>query len=156
MILVEGSSRDPSGGLVINSKLQPGLSRQDLERRLFPSIVVGLFGWHRAHSQGASLGAESQNGIRYAPAVVNQHCQRLGIERHLRELMARKPADMDLWFTTVTCTHARTLRLKRIEYRLQASRGAVTRSLFQASIEISDSRDQPRIVVQATPFASLS
>jgi hypothetical protein len=156
MILVEGITRDPSGGLVINSKLQPGLSRQDLERRLFPSIVVGLFGWHRAHSQGASLGAESRNGIRYAPAVVNQHYQRLGMERHVWELMARKPADIELWLTTVTYSHALTPRLKAIQYKLRASRGAVTRSLFEASIEISDSRDQPRIVVQATPFAGLS
>jgi hypothetical protein len=92
-MLVEGATRDCSGGLVINSKLQPGMPRQDLERRLYPSIVVGLFGWQRAHSQGPGLGAESQHGIRYAPADVNQHCQRLGIERHLRELHPR--ADLE-------------------------------------------------------------
>ena len=99
-----------AGGIVIHSRLQPGQPRQDLEKKLFPSIVVGLFGWERAHSQGAGLGAESAAGIRYAPAEVNQHYQRLGIERHLRELVQRKPADVDLWLTTVTTTHARTRR----------------------------------------------
>jgi hypothetical protein len=156
MILIEGSTRDCSGGLVMNSRLRPGLPRQDLERKLFPSIVVGLFGWHRAHSQGAGLGAESQHGIRYAPAEVNQQYQRLGIERHLRELMNRKPADVELWLTTVTYTHARTLRLKEIQYKLQAVRGTTSRRLFEASIAVSDSRDQPRVTVQSTPFSSVS
>ena len=152
-MLIEGSTRDFSGGLVINSRLRPGLPRQDLERRLFPSIVVGLFGWHRAHSQGAGLGAESQHGIRYAPAEVNQQFQRLGIERHLRELLRRKPADVELWLTTVTYTHARTLRLKEIQYKLQAVHGLTTRRLFEASITVSDHRDKPRITVEATPFS---
>jgi hypothetical protein len=152
-MLAEGATRDCSGGLVIHSKLQPGMPRQDLERKLYPSIVVGLFGWQRAHSQGPGLGAESQHGIRYAPADVNQHCQRLGIEHHLRELLMLKPADVELWLTTVTSTHARTLRLKEIQYKVQAVRGTTKRRLFEASIDISDSRDRPRITVQATPFA---
>jgi hypothetical protein len=155
MMLIEGTTRDVSGGLVINSKLQPGLARQDLERKLFPSIIVGLFGWHRAHSQGAGLGAESLFGIRYAPAGVNEWYQRLGVERQVQDLLSFKPADVELWLTTVTYNHARTLRLKEIRYELQASRDVMRRLLFEASLEVSDSRDQPRITVQATPFASL-
>ena len=156
MMLIEGTTRDYSGGLVIRSRLRPGMPRQDLERKLFPSVVVGLFGWHRAHSQGAGLGAENQHGIRYAPAEVNLHCQRLGIERQLRELVALKPANVEIWLTTVTYTHARTLRLKEIQYKVQTVRGPTMRLLFEASIAVSDSRDQPRVTVEATPFASLA
>jgi hypothetical protein len=156
MRFIEGTHRDPAGDIVTHSRLQPGQPRQDLERKLFPSVVVGLFGWHRAHSQGASLGAESAAGIRYAPPEVHQPLQRLDIERHLRELLSLKPAEVELWLTTVTTAHARTLRLKEIRYRLQALRGLQERRLiFEARIGVSDSRDQPCITVQATPFGAL-
>lgn len=120
---------------------------------MFPGVELGLAGWHRAHSQGAGLGVESPHAIRYAPAEVNQHYQRLGIERHIRDLMGRKPANVDLWLTTVTYTHLRTLRLSEIQYKVTAVRGAEQRTLFEASIEVADARDSPRITVQASPFS---
>jgi hypothetical protein len=85
---------------------------------------------------------------------VNQHFQRLGIERHLRELLNRKPMDVELWLTTATSTHPRTLRLKEIQYRVDAVRKDQSRRLFEASIQVGDSRLNPRVTVHATPFST--
>jgi hypothetical protein len=155
MHFVERTFRDALGATVIVSRLKPAVARQDMERQFFPGVQVGLAGWQRAHSQGAGTGFESPHAIRYAPEEVNQQYQRLGIERHVRELLARKPADVELWLTTATSTHPRTLRLKEIQYRLDAVRGPQSRRLFEASIEVSDDRDHPRVTVHATPFASI-
>ena len=156
MQFVERTFRDALGATVIQSRLRPGATRQDLERQMFPGLEVGLPGWQRAHSQGAGTGFESPNAIRYAPESVNQQYQRLGIERHLRELFSHKPPDVELWLTTATSTHPRTLRLKEIQYRLDAVRGTQSRRLFEASIAVSDSRDSPRVTVHATAFGTFS
>jgi hypothetical protein len=156
MHFIERTFRDALGAIVIQSRLKPGATRQDFEKQMFPGIQVGLPGWQRAHSQGAGTGFESPNAIRYAPEAVNQEFQRLGIERHLKELFNRKPANVELWLTTVTSTHPRTLRLKEIQYRLDAVSGAESRRLFEASIAVSDSRDNPRVSVQATPFGAIA
>jgi hypothetical protein len=155
MLFVERTFRDALGAIVIQSRLRPGASRQDLEKQMFPGLQVGLPGWQRAHSQGAGMGVESPDAIRYAPEAVNQQYQRLGIERHIRELFSRKPPDVELWLTTVTSTHPRTLRLKEIQYRLDAVRGAQSRRLFEASIAVSDDRDNPSVTVQATPLGTI-
>lgn len=152
--LVEGSTRDVHGGVVVRSRLRAGTARQGFERMLFPSVEVGLAGWQRAHSQGAGLGTESPHAIRYAPAEVNQQYQRLGIERFLRDLLAATPADTELWLTTVTRAHPRTLRLKDIQYRVDAVRGGRQRRLFEAGIEVADSRDRPLVRAWATPCAT--
>ena len=153
-MFTEGTSRTIDGGIVIRSRLGAPAKRQGFERKaLFPHIEVGLSGWQRAHSQGAGIGAESPHAIRYAPAEVNQHYQRLGIERHLKELVEHKPANVELWLTTVTFTHPRTLRLKEIQYKVDAIRGPQRRILYEASIEVEDKRDNPRITANATPFA---
>ena len=152
MHFVERTFQDALGATVIQSRLRPATDRRGYENVLFPSMEVGLAGWERAHSQGAGTGFESPHGIRYAPQEVNQHYQRLGIERILRELVRKKPADTDLWLTTVTSTHPRSLRLKEIQYRLDAVRGTSTRRIFEASIEIADTRTRPRVTAQATPF----
>lgn len=152
MQFVEGTYRDALGAIVIRSRLRPAPGRQGFERLLFPGIEVGLPGWQRAHSQGSGTGFESPSAIRYAPEEVNQQFQRLGIERYLRELVELKPADTELWLTTVTATHPRTLRLKEIQYRVDAVRNGLPRRLFEASIEIADERFNPRVTVNATPF----
>jgi hypothetical protein len=156
MHFVERTFRDELGATVIVSRLRPAVTRQDMERQFFPGVQVGLAGWQRAHSQGAGTGLESPHAIRYAPEEVNQQYQRLGIERYVRELLAHKPADVELWLTTVTATHLRTLRLKEIQYRLDALRGPLARRLFEASISVSDDLSQPRITAHATPFASMA
>jgi len=152
MHFAERSFHDAHGATVIQSRLRPATGRQGFENQLFPSIEVGLAGWERAHSQGAGTGFESPHGIRYAPQEVNQHYQRLGIERILRDLVQKKPADTELWLTTVTSTHPRTLRLKEIQYRVDAVRGVSSRRVFEASIEIADTRMNPRVTTQASPF----
>lgn len=156
MQFAERTFRDALGAIVIQSRLRPGVTRQDFEKQMFPGLEVGLPGWQRAHSQGAGTGFESPNAIRYAPEAVNQQYQRLGIERHVRELLAHKPPGVELWLTTATTTHPRTLRLKEIQYRVDAVQGTQSRRLFEASIAVSDSRDSPRVTVQATPFGKFS
>ena len=148
----ERTFKDALGVTVIQSRLQPAPGRQGFEKQLFPGIEVGLSGWQRSHSQGSGTGFESPNAIRYAPEEVNQQFQRLGIERYLRELVELKPNNTELWLTTATATHPRTLRLKEIQYRVDAVRNGLSRRLFEASIEVADHRLNPRVTVNATPF----
>ena len=75
---------------------------------------------------------------------------------YVRELLAHRPPGVELWLTTVTTTHPRTLRLKEIQYRVDAVWGTQSRRLFEASIAVSDNRDSPRVTVQATPFGTFS
>lgn len=152
MIFVEGTTKDAMGDTVIRSKLGPSTSRLDFEQQFFRGIEVGLPGWERAHSQGQGTGHESPHAIRYAPREVNQVIQNRGIERYLRELYRLKPSDTVLWLTTVTATFPRTLRLKEIQYRVDAVKGPTSRRLFECSIEIEDKRSNPRVHLQATPF----
>ncbi len=144
--------RDPSGAIVIRSRLAPAAERRDLEKQMLPAIAVGLAGWQRAHSQGAGTGVESAHGIFYAPEEVNQEYQRLGIERYLRELLQLTPRGVALWLTTVTSAHPLTRRLKEIQYRVDAVRGRDSRRLFEASIEVSNSRTHTAITAHATPY----
>lgn len=155
MHFAERTFRDALGATVIQSRLRPAVSRQNFEKLMFPGIEVGLPGWQRAHSQGAGTGHESPNAIRYAPEEVNQQFQRLGIERYLRDLLSHKPSNVELWLTTVTSTHPRSLRLKEIQYRVDAVRTGQSMRLIEASIQVADTRDHPRITVQATPFSKV-
>ena len=152
MQFLERTYRDALGAIVIQSRLQAAPGRQGFEKLMFPGIEVGLPGWQRSHSQGSGTGFESPNAIRYAPEEVNQQFQRLGIERYLRELVGLKPGDTELWLTTVTETHPRTLRLKEIQYRVDAVKKGSSRKLFEVSIGIADQRLNPRVTVNATPF----
>lgn len=146
----ERTWRDALGGIVIESRLAPPTTRQGYERQFFRGIEVGLPGWQRAHSQGAGTGHESPHAIRYAPAEVNQEFQRLGIEKFVRDLFDAKALDVELILRTVTYTHPGTLRLKEIQYRVDALRRGVPRPLFEASIEVENKRDRPRITTNAT------
>jgi hypothetical protein len=149
MQFIEGVSRDAFGGVVIRSKIKSPPGRQGYEKMFFPGIELGLLGWERAHSQGNITGHESSHAIRYAPREVNQHFQRLGIERFIRELFTEKAQDVELWLTTVTYTHPQTLRLKEIQYRVDAVRLGQSRALFEASIMIENKKQLPRITVDA-------
>lgn len=151
MQFAERTYKDALGATVIQSRLRSAAQRQGFEKLMFPGIEVGLVGWQRAHSQGSGTGVESPMAIRYAPEEVNQQYQRLGIERSLRELLSLQPADTELWLTTVTETHPRTLRLKEIQYRVDAVKGVTSRRLFEASIEIADQKISPRVTVNSTP-----
>jgi hypothetical protein len=153
MIFFERTYRDANGAVIIQSRLGPALARQGFENQIFPGVQVGLSGWERAHSQGGGTGHESPFAIRYAPQEVNQKFQRLGIERYLRELLAEKPGDVDLWLTTVTSTYPGALRLREIQYRVDAVTSAGSRRLFEARIEISNQKIAPRVSIQATPYS---
>ena len=155
MHFLERTFRDALGSIVIQSRLRPGVKRRHFEQQFFRGIEVGLPGWQRAHSQGAGTGLESPSAIRYAPEALNQEFQRLGIERYLRELFAAKPADTELWLTTVTATHPLSLRLKEIQYHVDAVPNGASRRLFEASIEVANEPLNPRVTVQATPFATV-
>ncbi|MBB5471233.1 hypothetical protein HDG32_007389 [Paraburkholderia sp. CI2] len=148
----ERTFKDALGATVIQSRLGLPQGRQGYEKLLFPGIEVGLAGWQRSHSQGGGTGFESPHAIRYAPEEVNQQFQRLGIERYLRELVELKPSDTELWLTTVTMSHPRTLRLKEIQYRVDAVKNGLSRKFFEASIEVSDQRINPKVIIHATPF----
>jgi hypothetical protein len=120
-------------------------ARKNFEEEFFRGIEVGLPGWQRAHSQGAGTGRESKQGIRYAPQEVNQEIQNQGIERYLRELYSLKPKDTELYLTTVTTTVPGTLRLKEIQYKLEAVKGTQTVRVFEASVSIEDKRESPKV-----------
>ncbi len=153
MIFSERTFKDKLGATVILSRLRESAGvRGGFERLIFPGIEVGLPGWQRAHSQGPGTGFESPNAIRYAPEEVNQKYQNSGIERYLRELLLLKPEDTELWLMTVTSTHPRTLRLKEIQYRVEAVKGAMSRTLFEASIEVEDKKLSPRVTINASPL----
>lgn len=151
MLFVEGTYRDYFGDIVIRSKVKSPPGRKDYEKMLWPGIEVGLISWERSHSQGNITGNESPNGIRYAPSEVNQKFQRLGIEKFIAELFLEKPIGIDIWLTTVTKTHPRSLRLKEIQYVVDIVKGNQSKTLFEASIEIEDKKFDPQISIEARP-----
>ncbi len=141
-------TRDALGGIVIVSLLGPSTGRMGYEKQFWPGVEVGLVGWERAHSQGAGTGHESPHAIRYAPREVNQAYQRLGIEKFLRQLFAMKGPTVDLVLTTVTYTHPLTLRLKEIQYRVDARRNkGLSQPLFEAAIEVANNKVNPKVAV---------
>lgn len=150
---IANSWRDALGGIVIRSRVGSPKARAGYEDLYFPGTEVGLKGWQRAHSQGAGTGAESREGIRYAPEEVNQAFQNRGIERFIREMQVNKAPGVQLFLTTVTYTHPGTLRLKEIQYKLEAQRkNGKPSSVFEASIEVEDSRENPRVTISADPI----
>ena len=155
MQFIEGTSRDVFGDIVIRSKVKSPPGRLGYEKMFWPGIEVGLAGWERAHSQGNITGHESPHAIRYAPREVNQHYQRLGIEKFIKEIFNMKAQDVDIWLTTITATHLGTLRLKEIQYRVDVVRKGQSRALFETSIMVEDKKVQPRITVTAMPRHSM-
>lgn len=146
--------RDAPGGIVIRSRVALPPGRQGFEKQFFPGVDVDLAGWERAHSQGNITGSESPNGIRYAPTEVNQAFQRLGVEKFIQELFAAKAPDVEFELTTITYTHPGTLGLREIQYRIDALRDGRAEPLFEASIEVENRRQLPRIAIAAAPRLS--
>lgn len=148
-------SRQPGGGWLIKVKLGAPSKRKGYERVLFPGVQVGLKGWQRAHASGAVFGAESKRGIYYAPEEVNQEFQNKGVETHLRDFYGQKADDVDLVVTVSVKPHEGTSRLKEVTYRLEAQRpdDAKPTRLYEASIEVEDKRDNPKVVINAEQLA---
>lgn len=145
----QDTKHDAMNGTVIRSRLDEPRQRQGFERQLFRGVKVGLPGWQRAHSQGAGTGQESAEGILYAPEEVNQQYQNRGIEEHLRDLFESKPEDEELCLTTVTYAHAGTMRLKEIQYRVDAvNPQGQSRRLFETAIKVENKRDNPKVSIE--------
>jgi hypothetical protein len=111
--------------------------------------------WQRSHSEGQSTGNESQHGIVYAPAEVNQAYQNQGIEDHLRIMYAQKAADVEFELQTVTETHSGTRRMKRIEYKVTAIRGGVRTPVYKVAINVANDRNPGIYLDSAEPGADV-
>jgi len=138
--------------VVIQSRLQRRQPRRGFEQEMASAASYGIAEiarWERAHSQGAGFGAEAREAIRLAPQVVNQELQNRGVEQTIRDLVEILPPGTELHLTTVTMTHERTLRLREIQYKLEAVSGDLRRTLFVTSIEVSRSG---RAVPQVEPI----
>ncbi|MDZ4822252.1 MAG: polymorphic toxin type 4 domain-containing protein [Flavobacteriales bacterium] len=161
---------DASGNLVIRSRVDKGQQRQDLENNMLPGSRVGLQGWERSHSQGAGTGHESPFGIVYAPSIVNQQYQNLGVEKKIRDLFEALPkfekrkGDIILVLQTVTATWWETFpkkrdtrRLKDITYTIEShsqSLGTWT-ILFEATIWVDNAALSPRCGFEVDPNVSV-
>lgn len=146
-VLLERTRSD--GVTVIRSRVGRSPGRLGLEDHLPPGVEVDLAGWERAHSHGNITGAESGQGIRYAPREVNQHYQRLGIERAIRDLFSQKRSNVEVIMTTETSSHPGTLRLSQIVYRIDLVEPPTGRSLrvYEASLEVANAKHAPKITV---------
>ena len=133
-------------GIVIDMEVGSAVKRLGLENTLPCGTKVNLRGWHRAHSVGPGVGAESGVGIRYAPPEVNLKYQNSGIEKFIRDFNKEKASDVRLYLRTVTKTHPNSRRLKSITYRLSAAGGeARPTHLFEVTIGIQNKTNNPRV-----------
>ncbi len=127
--------------VVIRAWIEERSDRAGLEHEMMSAAEYGiaeLEGYHRAHSTGAGLGAESGAAIRLAPGeLVNQAMQRRGIEGFIRALAdAAMEEGVRIHLTTETRTHSGTLRLASIHYAVEAATPEGRISLFDAAIEV--------------------
>lgn len=147
-VLYEGARAD--GTTVIRSRVGKSPGRLGTEDLLPSSVEVDVPGWERAHSQGNITGAESAQGIRYAPKEVNQSLQRLGIERAIRDLFSQKAPGVEVIMTTETRAHPGSLRLAEIAYRIDLKKpSGATMRVYEASIEVQNTTQSPRCTPSA-------
>jgi hypothetical protein len=144
--------KTPEGSTIICNEVGQATDRKGYEKMLFPATQVGLDGWHRAHSQGAGLGNEMKEGIRYAPPEVNLKLQNQGIEQHIRDIRDQLHPDAKLLLTTETKAHEGSLRLKSIDYKLEAEMNGERSRIYEASIEVENKRDNPKIAASAESY----
>jgi len=142
------SERVAPDGRVIDIEIGNSVRRMGLEQTLPSGTEVNLEGWQRAHQVGPGFGAESGEGIRYAPPEVNLQYQNSGIEKFIRDFNQERAPNARLYVRTLTETHPNSLRLKSITYRLSAARGKSTpQPLFEVRIEIENKRKNPRVTL---------
>lgn len=150
-VLYEATRAD--GTTVIRSRVGRSPGRLGTEDLLPSSVEVNLPGWERAHSQGNITGAESGQGIRYAPKEVNQSLQRLGIERAIRDLYSQVAPGVEVIMTTETRAHPGSLRLAEITYRIDLLKpNGATLRVYEAAIEVQNTTHAPRCSVSAEPI----
>jgi hypothetical protein len=139
------------GATAICNEVKESTSRKGYEKLLLPGVKAGLEGWHRAHSQGAGLGNEMKEGIVYAPGKVNQGLQNHGIEKYIRDIRDQLSSDAKLLLTTETKAHS-DLRLEYINYKLEAESNDQRTRLFEASIEVENKLNDPKISISAHSY----
>ncbi len=142
-------------GVIITSVIGPPKGRKGYEKKLMPVTLAGLEGWERAHSQGNITGHESAHGIAYAPSLVNQALQKLGVENYITQWFEVKPEDVVLILTTATYMHDEIIngkkikgnRLKEIIYRVEAMKAneRLPKLIFEAWIAVDDNKMNPRV-----------
>jgi hypothetical protein len=135
---VYSERRTRDGGVEIRGWIGPRERRAGLEREMMRAAeysIAEIRRYELAHSTGAGLRIESGEGIRLAPRLVNQALQNRGIERFLREMRDLATGER-LHLTTVTHTHASTLRLASIHYHVEVAEGDRMITLFDAVIEV--------------------
>lgn len=144
--------RTLEGSIIMCNEVRQATDRKGYEKMLFSATQVGLEGWHRAHSQGAGLGNEMREGILYAPPEVNLKLQNQGIEQHIRDIRDQLNPAAKLLLTTETKAHEGSRRLKSIDYKLEVEINGKRTRLYEASIEVENKRDNPKVTVSATPY----
>jgi hypothetical protein len=153
-----GERYDPQGTSEISVKVGRPPGRAGLEKSLPRACEVDADGWHRAHQQGNITGAESGQGIRYAPPEVNLKLQAAGIERFIADLFLQRAPGVEVHLTTRARAHPGTLRLSWIQYEIELVKASGERlKPVTALIEIPDVRDAPnvKLTVQDSGWARL-
>ena len=141
--------------IIIKSEVGDSPGRLGLEKTLPSNTKLSSKGWERAHSQGNITGAESSEGIRYAPGEVNQAYQKTGIERFIVDFNNQKVPGAKIYLTTETTTHAGTLRLKSITYRIDVEMSGSKTRLYEAEITIQNSTKNPIITISADQYGDI-
>jgi len=148
--------RESPGGAIRHESVRgPSLGRAGMEHAYYS---LGQHGnlprgpkYKRVHTLGQGTGFESPYGIRYAPSYVNQTLQNNGVEEYMRRLTAAQQSPSAYRVVTSTETHADTLRLKRIRYRVEVISDGQAHHFSDYTIDVSSSAAHP--VVTANPIA---
>jgi len=100
--------------------------------------------FERAHGIGAGFGVEFAI-VLYAPRDVNQRLQNRGIEKLIREIAKdRVAAGQDVKISVELSTHAGTMRLKSILYRVEVT-GGEHEGAFEVGINVAKDLKNPRL-----------
>lgn len=129
--------QEPDGRIFIHAKVapsQPSLNYAGENR----SGLESMKGFERAHGRGRGTGFECDCGILYAPRELNQHEQRLGIERYTQQLYRQKPTNADLWLTNEIVPHQGTKQLKSNTYTASLTEKGSNKQTEMFSIELRD------------------
>jgi hypothetical protein len=141
----ERTMRDNFGGIVTCNRIRTARNRIGFEKKYFPGLNIGRFGWERAHETGNSPITAGPEGIVHAPSEVTHFYQRLGIEQFLMTMFSRKASEVEIWMSTTVYTHPGTLRVRKIVYRVDAVRQKSSFGLYQAIMTIENEISNPVI-----------
>ncbi|MDD7965488.1 polymorphic toxin type 4 domain-containing protein [Actinomycetospora lemnae] len=150
--------RDRVGGPVRHeAPLGAAVARAGQEKEHFTASEHGNLAagpkYERAHTLGAGTGFESPYAIYYAPRVVNQDLQNQGIEAYMRSLATGPPPGHQYRVITSTSTIPDTRRLGGVAYRLQAVVDGRVHDVASYEIQITGSKDHPRVKATQLRFA---